>query len=236
MKKLGVFLILFFSFTYIEARSFRVSQVPNGNVNNCLTCHTVSFPVAGNGPRNDFGRLIEDQFLTAPGSAGNVIWNALLASLDADNDRISNGEELQDRFGTWTSGNPQPGNAALVTRPGDATSSPAVTLTLQFSGMTPHIGQQLEIRVVDKSTGKEVGREEVSAIPAASFNVDLPVLLVGHSYWIDFYADHNGNSLYDAPPIDHAWRLELNNVSGNSMFRFPIIPILRILIGFTISP
>lgn len=79
----------------------RVTQLPNGNENQCQTCHTISNPSPGNGPRNDFGKLIEAQFLTEPGSNGEVIWNALLASLDADNDGISNGVELQDRFGAW---------------------------------------------------------------------------------------------------------------------------------------
>ena len=215
-----ILLIFVFSFQQIDARSFRVGQIPNGSVNNCLTCHTVAFPVSGNGPRNDFGKLVEGQFLTVQGSTGNVIWNALLASLDADNDGVSNGEELQNRFGSWIVGNPQPGNPVLVSLPGNATSSPAFTLTLQFSGMTPHVGQQLGIRVVDKSTGKESGREVISAVPGASFNVDLPVILTGHSYWIDFYADHNNNGLYNPPPADHAWRLELDNVSGNSSVPF----------------
>ncbi len=37
---------------------------------------------------------------------------------------------------------------------------------------------------------------------------------------IDLYADFNNNSLYDAPPTDHAWRLEVNNVTGNETVNF----------------
>ena len=104
--------------------------------------------------------MVESRFLTVQGPTGEVLWNAFLASLDADGDGVSNGEELQDGFGVWTVGQPAPGNATLVTLPGDLSSDPKVTLTLQFTDMTPHIGQQLEIRLVDKATGQEAGREE----------------------------------------------------------------------------
>jgi hypothetical protein len=214
------FIILFITFQLTMARPDRINQVPNGTINNCLTCHTVAGPMPGNGPRNNFGKTIETRFLTVPGPAGEVLWNAFLASLDADGDGVSNGEELQDGFGVWTVGQPAPGNPALVTLPGDDSSDPQVTLTLQFTDMTPHIGQQLEIRLIDKATGREAGREEVSAIPGAAFNVNMSDLLVGHSYWIDFYADLNGNSIYDPPPADHAWRLELDNVTGDTNVPF----------------
>ncbi|GAB4372670.1 MAG: hypothetical protein Kow0042_16090 [Calditrichia bacterium] len=210
-----VALLVLAGFPRAEARPFRVNQIPNGSINSCDNCH-----VTPGGPRTPFGEMIEFRFLSELSSSGNVEWNALLASLDADNDGVPNGEELQDRFGTWMIGNPQPGNSALVTLPGDPTENPLTKLTLQFTGMTPHVGQQLEIRVVDKSTGLEAGREEVSAIPGANFNVDMDVLLTGHSYWIDFYADLSGNSLYDPPPTDHAWRLELDNVAGDETVNF----------------
>lgn len=214
-------LVISMVFVYgLFARPSRVTQVPNGNVSQCQTCHTVSNPSPGNGPRNDFGKLIEAQFLTEPGSNGEVIWNALLANLDADNDGVSNGEELQDRFGAWEAGQNQPGNSALVTAPGNTPSNNLSKLTIQFSNMTPHVGELLELRVIDKSTGGEVGRKEVSAIPSADFAENLDVLLPGRSYWIDLYTDFNNNSLYDAPPTDHAWRLEVNNVTGDETVNF----------------
>lgn len=95
------------------------------------------------------------------------------------------------------------------------------TLTLSFSGMTPHVGQLLEIRVVSKSTQMEVGRTQVDPITMADFNVVMvDVLETGGSYWIDFYADFSGNGLYDTPPADHAWRLDLDAVQGDTTLNF----------------
>jgi hypothetical protein len=212
-----LFLLVMIDVSSLQARSKRVGQIPNGNVNQCATCHSVPNPSGGNGPRNAFGKLIESRFLDA---GGDVIWNSLLASLDADNDGVLNGAELQDYFGTWKDGEPNPGSASLVSAPGSADSTPLKKLTIQFTGMTPHVGQQLEIRVIDKLNGMEVGREEVSAIPSAEFSTDLTVLLTDHSYYVDMYADFNGNSLYDAPPADHAWRIDVNDVSGATTVNF----------------
>lgn len=88
-------------------------------------------------------------------------------------------------------------------------------LTIRFEGMSPHIGQELHIRVVDKANGEEVGRAAVAPVPGAEFDADLMVLLLGHSYRIDFYVDQNGNGQYDAPPADHAWSLDTDDVGGD---------------------
>lgn len=92
------------------------------------------------------------------------------------------------------------------------------TLTVNFSDMTPHIGQTFKLRVVDKYDFRETGRKDT--IASQSFQLELKAIEVGHSYFIDFYADLNGNGKYDVPPADHAWRLSLNNVTGNSTINF----------------
>lgn len=86
-------------------------------------------------------------------------------------------------------------------------------IVVNFSGMSPHVNQTLNLRVIDKGTMKEMGRISQQII-SAGFEVVLPISESGRSYFIDFFADFNSNGLYDAPPADHAWRLELNNANG----------------------
>jgi hypothetical protein len=88
-------------------------------------------------------------------------------------------------------------------------------LTVNFTGMTPHIGQLLELRVENNNTDKEVDRIKVASIPSADFNVQIVGLELGPEYKIEFYADHNGNGIYDVPPTDHAWSIDFTNTTGN---------------------
>jgi len=94
------------------------------------------------------------------------------------------------------------------------------TLAMLFEGMSPHIGQMMELRVVEMASGSEVVRLSVPAIPMAGFEIELDDLMEGMSYRIDFYADLNENGSYDAPPIDHAWRLEVLEMSASEAISF----------------
>lgn len=98
-------------------------------------------------------------------------------------------------------------------------SSGPFVLTVSFTGMTPHVGQTLWLAVVDQATKKEIGRVKKS-VTAAAFTIDVPGIESGKSYNVDFYADHNKNGSYNAPPADHAWRLQASNVSGNTTLNF----------------
>jgi hypothetical protein len=97
---------------------------------------------------------------------------------------------------------------------------PTSALTMQFTGMTPHVGERLEIRIIDKYDSKEAGRTIVDPVPSADFTANVDGIQAGHSYWIDFYADHNKNGRFDPPPVDHAWELELNNATGSDVVNF----------------
>ena len=67
---------------------------------------------------------------------------------------------------------------------------------------------------------KETGRTIVSAVPSATFSVNLPFLELGHSYYVEFFADLNNNGRFDPAPTDHAWRLELMNVARDTTLSF----------------
>lgn len=91
-------------------------------------------------------------------------------------------------------------------------------LTINFTGMNPHIGQNLWLAVIDKNSGMEISR--VDTIAEENFMVHVDGIENGMSYNVDFYADHNQNGVYDAPPTDHAWRLELEDVMGDTTLNF----------------
>ena len=86
-------------------------------------------------------------------------------------------------------------------------------LTLEFSDMTPHVGQRMGIRVVNSTSGAEAANVTILSIPSAAFTQEIMCLEAGQTYSVDFYADLNGNGMYDAPPMDHAWR---RSVEGGS--------------------
>ena len=91
-------------------------------------------------------------------------------------------------------------------------------LTVNFTGMTPHVGETLWLAVIDQATNMEIGRVKTTA--AVSFTLEIQGIEASKSYNVDFYADHNNNGKYDAPSIDHAWRVQVNAVTGNTTVDF----------------
>jgi predicted lipoprotein with Yx(FWY)xxD motif len=81
--------------------------------------------------------------------------------------------------------------------------------------MDPHVGQMLTLFVRELPSGQYLDTVLVSTIEDAEFDVRSYVLEPGKSYVVDFYADHNGNGMYDAPPADHAWRVETGQAMGD---------------------
>lgn len=199
----------------LEARSFRVDQIPNGNAFGCTSCHV---SIYGGGDRTAFGDLVLNSFLIG---SGNVDWVPDLALADSDGDGFSNGHELEDPFGIWSAETDNPGNPAWVTNPGSSDDTPSgeaakFSLKMNISQMEPHAGQYFEINIIDVANSTVVASESLASITDPAFEyVFMHVFDSGLSYNVDIWADHNGNGVYDAPPADHSWRVHLSEVPNN---------------------
>jgi len=108
--------------------------------------------------------------------------------------------------------------ALLITVPLGALAE--ATLSLRFEGMDPHLGQMLELRVVDLDSLEELERLSLPEIPMGSFDLEIAGLPEGGDLRLDFYADLSGNGRYDAPPVDHAWRLEVLDLAAEESLVF----------------
>ena len=97
--------------------------------------------------------------------------------------------------------------------------SSAVRLTLEFSTMGNYAGHMLEARVVTPG-GTEVDRESIGAVSAAQFAISFSGLEEDAAYRVDFYVDVNDNGRYDAPPTDHAWRIDVPASKGDRSVAF----------------
>jgi MYXO-CTERM domain-containing protein len=117
-----------------QARSARVSMVPNGSVLTCRTCH-----YSRGGPRNPFGIAVETHALVGDGvpSTRTVDWSAV-AALDSDGDGFTNGQELGDPDGTWVIGDPAP--PGPVSAPGDPDDVPEGAGGSPDAGTVPDAG------------------------------------------------------------------------------------------------
>ncbi len=95
-----------------SATSTYMSQIPNAP-NSCDTCHTNG----GGSARNDFGLDVEANIVSAA-----VDWSSVY-SLDSDGDGQTNGEELGDPCGIWSTGDPP--RSTDISDPADDTDTSA---------------------------------------------------------------------------------------------------------------
>ena len=101
-------------------------------------------------------------------------------------------------------------------------------LRVTVRGMTSHVNERFEYRVVDASNVIQ-SRGFIVPLggPAASFFVQGAIPKQNGPFRFDFYADHDNSGAYDRRPdtfLDHAWRLPLEdkmlNEDGNYVVVF----------------
>ncbi|NIP41141.1 MAG: hypothetical protein GWO41_00650, partial [candidate division Zixibacteria bacterium] len=70
-------------------------------------------------------------------------------------------------------------------------------MILNFQNFTNYIGDLMEIRVIERETGRVVGFYRFNGIPNAVFTAYLPQIIEDdRSYNIDFYVDRNQTKSY----------------------------------------
>lgn len=93
-------------------------------------------------------------------------------------------------------------------------------LTVNFIHMTPHLNQLFKLYLRNNVTGTFIDSTTLNPVTQADFSVNLFSIMPDSSYNVDFWADLSGNKIYDAPPTDHAWRIELMDVRGDTVLNF----------------
>jgi hypothetical protein len=82
--------------------------------------------------------------------------------------------------------------------------------SISLTGLAPHVEQYFELRVINVNSGNVVGVYVKPTLGEADSTITIPgIVHLDGEYQIDFFSDFNGNGVYDAPPVDHAWRITL---------------------------
>ncbi len=96
-------------------------------------------------------------------------------------------------------------------------------LTMNFTGMEPEAGKTMMLQVlrVDSTDSIVVADTTIASVPDSAFSLVLHnVLDLDRDYAVDFFVDENNNGRYDVPPTDHAWRVPVNDVVGDTVVNF----------------
>ena len=161
MKIFTILIISIFTITSLNARPFRIDQIPNGTLNRCSNCHVNP---NGGGTLTPFGTEVKNNFLENM----NVVWNSELASIDSDGDGYTNGEELQDPNGEWSIGISAPGDINLVSNPGIQSSIPNTTSVEDFALKTG-----LFIKSIAPNPVKDISTLSLHAVNSGNLKIEL---------------------------------------------------------------
>jgi hypothetical protein len=83
--------------------------------------------------------------------------------------------------------------------------------TMHVRSFSMHLGDLVEVYVVNQSMSvpTTVGLYRLAEAEAADFDIRIPgIIEPGVSYTIGIWADKNDDGEYQAPDIDHSWRVE----------------------------
>ena len=88
-------------------------------------------------------------------------------------------------------------------------------LTLDFSGFESEINHNMTIYLRNPDSNEFVDSLLFEPLSTGDFTVFFDSLESGDLH-VDFYSDFNDNSLYDTPPVDHAWRIGIEQLSSDT--------------------
>ncbi len=75
--------------------------------------------------------------------------------------------------------------------------------------------------MIDIDFNRTVGVYRLDELEIVDFTATIPGIIEnGRDYQVDFYADFNDNGTYDAPPTDHAWRIQGTGTSNGLTLHF----------------
>jgi hypothetical protein len=76
------------------------------------------------------------------------------------------------------------------------------------------------VYVRDAANGDKLDSLSFEPLDSANFAIIFDSIEGGKDYNVDAWADHNNSGSYNAPPTDHAWRIELMNFSADTIINF----------------
>jgi hypothetical protein len=172
-KHLSVIFLMMLCAPLLQAREFRVAQLPNGARYQCMNCHLN--PLGG--AVNIFGL---DVFRNLNGQ--NVNWPAV-CPLDSDADGFTNGVELGDPNCVWVNGPAM--STSMLSNPGDRFSKPILPMDMQLIDQALPMDMQL----IDQSIEDQM--------------LDIVDLFLVDAYQGDQFMTNGGSYIQDLalPPI-----------------------------------